>query len=93
MITLGEDGMRLFENKKHSVHIHTVAQEVFDVSGAGDTVASSYTLSLISGANPIQAAHIANCAAGVVVCKVGIAIVTQDEIISRIKEEIEKVQK
>ena len=92
LITLGEEGMMVFEGGKSPKKIETIAQEVFDVSGAGDTVASSYTLSLISGANPIQAAHIANCAAGVVVGKIGIAVVTQDEIISRIKEEIEKAQ-
>ncbi len=92
LITLGEKGMMVFEKGKSPKKIETIAQEVFDVSGAGDTVASSYTLSLISGANPIQAAYIANCAAGVVVGKVGIAVVTQDEIINRIKEEIEKVQ-
>jgi D-beta-D-heptose 7-phosphate kinase/D-beta-D-heptose 1-phosphate adenosyltransferase len=92
LITLGEEGMMVFEQGKPAKKIDTIAQEVFDVSGAGDTVASSYTLSLISGANPIQAAHIANCAAGVVVGKVGIAVVTRDEIINRIKEEIEKAK-
>lgn len=90
IITLGEDGMMVFEHGKPGKKIDTIAQEVFDVSGAGDTVIGSYTLSLASGANPIQAAHIANCAAGIVVGKVGIAVATQDEIIKRIKEEIEK---
>ncbi|UCD55088.1 MAG: D-glycero-beta-D-manno-heptose-7-phosphate kinase [Candidatus Omnitrophota bacterium] len=92
LITLGEEGMMVFEEGKSPRKIETIAQEVFDVSGAGDTVVSSYMLSLISGANTIQAAHIANCAAGVVVGKVGIAVVTQDEIINRIKEEIEKAR-
>lgn len=92
LITLGEDGMMVFEQGKPPKKIETIAQEVFDVSGAGDTVASSYTLSLIAGASPIQAAHIANCAAGIVVGKVGIAVVTQDEVIGRIKEEIEKAK-
>lgn len=92
LVTLGEEGMMVFEEGKSPKKIETIAQEVFDVSGAGDTVASSYALSLISGANPIQAAYIANCAAGIVVGKVGIAVVTQDEVISRIKEEIEKAQ-
>jgi D-beta-D-heptose 7-phosphate kinase/D-beta-D-heptose 1-phosphate adenosyltransferase len=67
--------------------IPTVAQEVFDVSGAGDTVISSYTLSLAAGADPIQSAHIANYAAGIVVGKVGIAVVTPEELIDRIKKE------
>ena len=90
LITLGEEGMMVFENGKPPKKIETVAQEVFDVSGAGDTVISTFTLSLMSGASAIQAAHIANCAAGIVVGKVGIAIVDQDEIIKRIKKEIEK---
>lgn len=92
LITLGEDGMIVFEEGKSSKKIDTIAQEVFDVSGAGDTVVSSYTLSLVSGANSIQAAHIANCAAGIVVGKVGIAVVNQDEVIKRIKEEIDKAK-
>ena len=90
LITLGEDGMMVFEKDKPLKKIETIAQEVFDVSGAGDTVVSTYTLSLIAGATSIQAAHIANCAAGIVVGKVGIAVVNQDEVIGRIKEEIEK---
>ncbi|MDD5496080.1 MAG: D-glycero-beta-D-manno-heptose-7-phosphate kinase, partial [Candidatus Omnitrophica bacterium] len=73
LITLGENGMAVFQRGKPMRHIPTVAQEVFDVSGAGDTVIAAYTLSLASGADPVQAAHIANCAAGVVVGKVGIA--------------------
>jgi D-glycero-beta-D-manno-heptose-7-phosphate kinase len=92
LITLGENGMMVFEEGKPPKKIDTIAQEVFDVSGAGDTVVSTYALSLISGANPIQAAHISNCAAGIVVGKVGIAVVSQDEIIARIKEEIEKAK-
>jgi len=92
LITLGENGMMVFEDGKTPKKIETIAQEVFDVSGAGDTVASSYALSLISGATPIQAAHIANCAAGIVVGKVGIAVVTQDEVTRRVKNEIEKAK-
>ncbi len=90
LITLGEDGMMVFEKDKSPKKIETIAQEVFDVSGAGDTVVSTYALSLIAGATPIQAAHIANCAAGIVVGKVGIAVVNQSEVIERTKEEIEK---
>lgn len=90
LITLGEEGMMVFEAGKPPKKIATVAQEVFDVSGAGDTVIATSTLSLISGANPLQAAHIANCAAGIVVGKVGIAVVSADELIKRIREEIEK---
>lgn len=85
LITLGENGMAVFQKDKAMKHIPTAAQEVFDVSGAGDTVIASYTLSLASGADPIQAAHIANCAAGIVVGKVGIAVVTAEELAARMK--------
>lgn len=88
LITLGENGMAVFQKDKPMKQIPTVAQEVFDVSGAGDTVIASYTLSLASGADPIAAAHISNCAAGIVVGKVGIAVVTPDELLARIKKEL-----
>ena len=84
LITLGENGMAVFQKGKPMTHIPTVAQEVFDVSGAGDTVIASYTLSLASGADPVGAAHIANHAAGIVVGKVGIAVVTPEELLNRI---------
>jgi D-beta-D-heptose 7-phosphate kinase/D-beta-D-heptose 1-phosphate adenosyltransferase len=90
IITLGEEGMAVFEEGKPYKKIPTVAQEVYDVSGAGDTVISVFTLSLASGATPIQAAHISNCAAGIVVGKVGISVVDRDELLGRIKEEIYK---
>jgi len=72
------------------VHIPTVAQEVFDVSGAGDTVIASYTLSLASGGDSIEAAYISNFAAGIVVGKIGIAVVTPEELTDRIKREFKK---
>ena len=90
LITLGENGMAVFQKGKPMKQIPTVAQEVFDVSGAGDTAIASYTLSLASGADPVEAAHIANCAAGIVVGKVGIAVVTPDELIDRVKRELGK---
>ena len=90
LITLGENGMAVFQKDKAMEQIPTVAQEVFDVSGAGDTVIACYTLALAAGANPVQAAHISNCAAGIVVGKVGIAVVTPDELTDRIKREISK---
>ena len=87
LITRGEEGMTLFEKGKKAVYIPTVAQEVFDVSGAGDTVISTFTLALCAGAKAVEAAHIANCAAGIVVGKVGTACVNQAELIDRILEE------
>lgn len=62
-------------------HIPTVAQEVFDVLGAGDTVIASFTLAIAAGASPIEAAMLSNHAAGVVVGKVGTATVTPDELV------------
>ncbi len=88
LITLGEQGMVLFKEHKRPHFIPTIAQDVYDVSGAGDTVISAFSLSLASGAKDVEAAHIANCAAGIVVGKVGIEVVTQDELIARIKEEM-----
>ena len=90
LITLGENGMAIFEDGKKMVKIPTVAQEVFDVSGAGDTVISAYTLALAGGASAIEAAHISNCAAGIVVGKVGVAVTTADELQARIKKEAGK---
>ncbi len=85
LVTLGEQGMRLFEKGKNFTHIPTVAQEVFDVSGAGDTVIACFTLALCLGASKLQAAHIANFAAGIVVSKLGTAVTTRPELLSRIK--------
>ena len=84
LVTLGEDGMRLFEDRQFT-HIPTHAQEVFDVSGAGDTVISTYTLSLACGATKLEAAHIANFAAGLVVSKIGTATVSCKELLESIK--------
>lgn len=85
LVTLGEKGMRLFEKNGKVTYIPTVAQEVFDVSGAGDTVISTFTLALCSGASKLEAAHISNYAAGIVVGKVGTAVTTRKELIERLK--------
>lgn len=87
LVTLGEQGMRLFEKNGRSTHIPTVAQEVFDVSGAGDTVVASFTLALCCGATKLEAAHLANFAAGIVVGKLGTAVTTRKELLERIKSE------
>jgi D-beta-D-heptose 7-phosphate kinase/D-beta-D-heptose 1-phosphate adenosyltransferase len=84
LVTLGEQGMWLFENNGSDQHIPTVAQEVFDVSGAGDTTIATFTLALSCGATKLQAAHLANFAAGIVVGKVGTATVTRKELLERI---------
>lgn len=85
LVTLGEQGMRLFEKNGAITHIPTVAQEVFDVSGAGDTVIAVFSLALSSGAAKPQAAYIANFAAGIVVGKLGTAVIEREELLERIK--------
>jgi D-glycero-beta-D-manno-heptose-7-phosphate kinase len=84
LITLGENGMWLFE-KEHDKHIPTVAQEVFDVSGAGDTTIATFTLALCAGMSKYEAAVVANIAAGIVVGKLGTATVTRPELIERMR--------
>ncbi len=84
LVTLGESGMKLFEKAGRMTHIPTVSQEVFDVSGAGDTVISVFTLGLSCGADKLEAAYLANYAAGIVVGKVGTATLTRRELIKRI---------
>ena len=84
LITRGEQGMSLFEKKKVT-HIPTVARKVYDVTGAGDTVISAFTLAYASGARMEEAAMIANHAAGIVVAEVGTAVATADQIIESFK--------
>lgn len=84
LITRGENGMCLFEKSGRITRIPTAAQEVFDVSGAGDTVISVFTLALACGASLQDAAKISNIAAGIVVGKVGVAVVNQKELINKI---------
>ncbi|MFC1708847.1 D-glycero-beta-D-manno-heptose-7-phosphate kinase [Candidatus Omnitrophota bacterium] len=85
LITLGDKGMRLFEKDKKPYQIDTVAQEVFDVSGAGDTVIAAFTLALACGATMQEASSIANFAAGIVVGRSGVATTTQKELKQKIE--------
>jgi len=87
LITLGEDGMCLFEEGREPLHIPTRARDVFDVSGAGDTVISVFTLAMAAGAEKKAAADIANHAAGIVVAKIGTAAVTLEELIVSLKDQ------
>lgn len=82
LITRGEHGMALLEKDKPLLCIPTNAREVFDVTGAGDTVIAALALGLAAGASFADAAALANIAAGVVVAKVGTATVSRDEILS-----------
>ena len=86
LVTLGESGMCLFQKGRKPVKIPTLAQDVFDVSGAGDTVIGTYTLALALGSTPLEAAHLANCAAGIVVGKVGTATVAGPELIEHLRK-------
>ena len=82
LITLGELGMLLCQRGQKPFHIPTVAQEVFDVSGAGDTVIATFTLAITAGASPVEAAILANYAAGIVVGKIGTATPSPDELLN-----------
>jgi len=87
LITRGEKGMCLFEKDENITHIPTAAKEVYDVSGAGDTVIATITLALASGATPKEAAIVANHAAGIVVGKLGTATATIEEIRKSLENE------
>jgi D-beta-D-heptose 7-phosphate kinase/D-beta-D-heptose 1-phosphate adenosyltransferase len=81
-ITLGAQGMLLVSRGRAPLHIPTVAREVFDVSGAGDTVIATLLLAMAAGASRLEAAELATCAAGVVVGKPGTAICTSSELMA-----------
>ena len=87
LVTRGESGMALLEGEKDMVFIPTMAQEVYDVTGAGDTVAAAMSLGLAVGCSMTEAAIIANHAAGIVVGKVGTASVSQEELLTALDKE------
>jgi D-beta-D-heptose 7-phosphate kinase/D-beta-D-heptose 1-phosphate adenosyltransferase len=87
LITLGELGMLLCQRGQKPFHIPTVAQEVFDVSGAGDTVIATFTLAIAAGASPFEAAMLSNHAAGIVVGKVGTATTSPDELLKSFSQQ------
>ena len=82
LITLGEQGMMLFESGAQAHHIPTKARQVFDVSGAGDTAIALFTLALCCDASAREAAEIANHASAVVVGKLGTATVSREELMA-----------
>ena len=86
VVTRGKEGMTVF-SKKHKPHtIPTFALEVYDVSGAGDTVIASLALAYSVGMNIYDSAFFANTTAAIVVAKVGTAVATPDEIIKFLQE-------
>ena len=84
LITRGEHGMALFEEGRKPVEIPTAARQVFDVTGAGDTVIATLALALAAGAALPEAAMLANYAAGVVVGKIGTATVSPEEVLAAV---------
>jgi rfaE bifunctional protein kinase chain/domain len=80
LITRGDRGMMLLEADGKPVYVETAAREVYDVTGAGDTVIAALAAALASGATMLEAATLANHAAGIVVGKVGTATATADEL-------------
>jgi rfaE bifunctional protein kinase chain/domain len=84
LVTRGEHGMSLFRRDHEPEHIPTAAQEVFDVTGAGDTVIATLSLAVCSGASLVDACRLANHAAGVVVGRVGTATASPDDVIDAV---------
>ena len=83
LITLGEKGMALFNADGRSFfHLETAAKKVYDVTGAGDTVISCFTAAMACGALPIEAAWLANHAAGLTVAELGTATVDADSLLA-----------
>jgi D-beta-D-heptose 7-phosphate kinase/D-beta-D-heptose 1-phosphate adenosyltransferase len=82
LVTLGEQGMMLFQRDSVPHHIPTRAREVYDVSGAGDTAIAILTLALASGMSREQAADVSNHASGIVVGKLGTASLAPEELLA-----------
>ena len=87
LITRGEHGMMLLEGEAAPVYVATVAREVYDVTGAGDTVIATLAAALAARASLVEAATLANHAAGIVVGKVGTATASRSELVNSFKSE------
>jgi rfaE bifunctional protein kinase chain/domain len=87
LITRGERGMMLLESYHEPVYVETVAREVYDVTGAGDTVIATLAAALAAKATMLEAAILANHAAGIVVGKVGTATASAEELVNSIQQE------
>ena len=84
-IHIAADPNLVHSNVNMTRNLQTVAQEVFDVSGAGDTVIATFSLAIAGGASPIEAAILSNHAAGIVVGKVGTATTSPEELLKSFK--------
>jgi len=82
LITRGDRGMMLLEGDREPVFVDTAAREVYDVTGAGDTVIATLGAALAAGATMLEAASLANHAAGIVVGKIGTATATSEELLA-----------
>jgi len=91
IVTRSEDGISVINKKDTPVHIPTKAREVYDVSGAGDTVVATIAAMMASGANTAQAAEVANIAGGLAVAKLGTAIISQAELMQAIENSDEDI--
>jgi D-glycero-beta-D-manno-heptose-7-phosphate kinase len=88
LVTRGRDGMALFEPGDRLTQISVYgSDQAVDVTGAGDTVLAAYTVALACGASPLEAAHIANIAGGLVVMKRGTATVSRDELLAALRHQ------
>jgi D-glycero-beta-D-manno-heptose-7-phosphate kinase len=88
LVTRGRHGMALFEPEGRVAQISVFgSDQAVDVTGAGDTVLAAYTVALACGASPLEAAHIANIAGGLVVMKRGTATVTREELLAAIRHQ------
>jgi rfaE bifunctional protein kinase chain/domain len=85
LVTRGEAGISLYRQRQEPAHVPTAAREVFDVTGAGDTVISTLGLALCAGADLLEAAILANYAAGVVVGKLGTATASPQEVLAAVE--------
>jgi D-glycero-beta-D-manno-heptose-7-phosphate kinase len=89
LVTLGEQGMILFSRNQAPFHVPSRAREVYDLSGAGDTAISLFTLALASGSSPREAAEISNHASSVVVGKLGTATLSPQELLESFRNSSE----
>jgi D-beta-D-heptose 7-phosphate kinase/D-beta-D-heptose 1-phosphate adenosyltransferase len=87
LITLGSQGMALWQKENGLFTVPTMAREVFDVTGAGDTVIATMALGIVNGLSFIEAAYLANIAAGIVVGKIGTATVAPEEIMEILEKQ------
>ena len=88
LLTLGEEGIALFEKDKPERRLPTKTQKVSDVSGAGDTVISTLTMALTAGADIYDAAYLANYAGGIVCQEVGIVPIELTKLFNAVSEDL-----